>query len=36
MARGEKAGKQPLGEFLAGFVQENPEFLPARIAGRTE
>src|ERR1700689_326015 len=25
-------GEQPLGEFLANFVQENPEFLPARIA----
>ena len=29
------SGEQTLGEFLAGFVQENPEFLPARIAGGT-
>jgi CO/xanthine dehydrogenase FAD-binding subunit len=28
-------GEQPATEFLAGFVQENPEFLPARIAGGT-
>jgi hypothetical protein len=34
VARGE-SGDQSLGEFLAGFVQENPEFLPARIAGGT-
>jgi len=34
VARGD-SGEQPLGEFLAGFVQENPEFLPARIAGGT-
>lgn len=34
VARGEN-GEQPLGEFLSGFVQENPEFLPARIAGGT-
>ena len=34
MARGE-SGDQPFGEFLASFVQENPEFLPARIAGGT-
>jgi uncharacterized protein with GYD domain len=34
MARGEN-GDQSLHEFLAGFVQENPEFLPARIAGGT-
>jgi hypothetical protein len=26
-------GEQPAREFLATFVQENPEFLPARIAG---
>lgn len=32
LARGEN-GEQPAGEFLAAFVQENPEFLPARIAG---
>jgi hypothetical protein len=29
------AGAQPMSEFLAGFVEENPEFLPARIAGGT-
>jgi len=29
------AGDQSLSEFLTGFVQENPEFLPARIAGGT-
>jgi hypothetical protein len=29
------AGEQSLSEYLAGFVQENPEFLPARIAGGT-
>ena len=29
------AGDQPMSEFLAGFVEENPEFLPARIAGGT-
>jgi hypothetical protein len=29
------AGDQSLSEFLSGFVQENPEFLPARIAGGT-
>jgi len=34
VARGE-GGEQPLGDFLAEFVQENPEFLPARIAGGT-
>lgn len=33
-ARGEN-GEQPVGEFLANFVRENPEFLPARIAGGT-
>jgi hypothetical protein len=32
VARGE-SGDQSVGDFLAGFVQENPEFLPARIAG---
>jgi hypothetical protein len=26
-------GEQPMTEYLASFVQENPEFLPARIAG---
>jgi len=37
MARGENGGQgeRSLNEFLAGFVQENPEFLPARIAGGT-
>jgi hypothetical protein len=34
VARSEN-GEQSAGEFLAGFVQENPEFLPARIAGGT-
>jgi len=34
VARGD-SGDQPLGEFLASFVHENPEFLPARIAGGT-
>jgi hypothetical protein len=34
IARGE-SGEQPVSEFLAGFVQDNPEFLPARIAGGT-
>jgi hypothetical protein len=29
------AGDKPMSEFLAGFVEENPEFLPARIAGGT-
>jgi hypothetical protein len=28
-------GERPLSEVLSGFVQENPEFLPARIAGGT-
>lgn len=30
-----EAGEVPLREFLAAFVSENPEFLPARIAGGT-
>jgi hypothetical protein len=34
VARGEN-GEVPVSEYLAGFVQENPEFLPARIAGGT-
>jgi ATP/maltotriose-dependent transcriptional regulator MalT len=34
VARGEN-GDQPVAEYLASFVQENPEFLPARIAGGT-
>jgi hypothetical protein len=34
VARGE-SGEQPVAEYLANFVQENPEFLPARIAGGT-
>ena len=34
VARGE-SGETSVSEFLAGFVQENPEFLPARIAGGT-
>lgn len=28
-----ESGDQPIEEFLTQFVQENPEFLPARIAG---
>jgi hypothetical protein len=34
VARSEN-GEQPVTDFLAGFVQDNPEFLPARIAGGT-
>jgi hypothetical protein len=34
VARGE-SGEQPVGEFLASFIHDNPEFLPARIAGGT-
>lgn len=34
IARGD-SGETTVGEFLNGFVQENPEFLPARIAGGT-
>lgn len=34
VAHGEH-GELPIAEFLAGFVQQNPEFLPARIAGGT-
>lgn len=34
VARGEN-GEIPVVEYLSGFVQENPEFLPARIAGGT-
>lgn len=34
VARGDN-GEQSAGEYLAAFVQENPEFLPARIAGGT-
>src|SRR6266700_5559531 len=34
VVRGEN-GEQPAAEYLASFVQENPEFLPARIAGGT-
>ncbi|HEU5023172.1 MAG TPA: hypothetical protein VFT60_14830 [Bryobacteraceae bacterium] len=29
------AGDRTMSDFLAGFVEENPEFLPARIAGGT-
>ena len=29
------AGGQPMSEYLTEFVQENPELLPARIAGGT-
>ncbi len=34
IARGE-SGDQSITEYLTNFVQENPEFLPARIAGGT-
>jgi hypothetical protein len=34
IARGD-SGDQPITEYLTNFVQENPEFLPARIAGGT-
>ncbi len=34
VARGDN-GEMPVGDYLAGFVQENPEFLPARIPGGT-
>jgi hypothetical protein len=34
IARGD-SGEQPVTEYLTNFVQENPEFLPARIAGGT-
>ena len=34
IARSEN-GEQPIGDYLAAFVQQNPEFLPARIAGGT-
>ena len=34
MARGER-GEVPLKDYLATFVNENPEFLPARIPGGT-
>jgi hypothetical protein len=34
VARGD-GGDQPITEYLTNFVQENPEFLPARIAGGT-
>ena len=34
IARGDN-GDMPVGDYLAGFVQENPEFLPARISGGT-
>ena len=30
-----EGGDVPMKEFLAGFVNENPEFLPARISGGT-
>ena len=29
------AGSQTMGEYLREFIEENPEFLPARIAGGT-
>lgn len=34
VARGE-SGETPIRDYLANFVAENPEFLPARIAGGT-
>jgi len=34
VARGE-TGEMPVREYLTSFVNENPEFLPARIAGGT-
>lgn len=34
VARGEN-GEMPLKDYLTSFVSENPEFLPARIAGGT-
>jgi hypothetical protein len=34
IVRGEN-GEQSITDYLTGFVQENPEFLPARIAGGT-
>jgi hypothetical protein len=34
VARGDN-GEIPVGEYLSGFVQDNPEFLPARIPGGT-
>jgi hypothetical protein len=34
IARGD-SGDQPITDYLTNFVQENPEFLPARIAGGT-
>jgi len=34
VARGE-GGQMPLKDYLSAFVAENPEFLPARIAGGT-
>jgi hypothetical protein len=35
MARADGGGEVPMAEYLAAFVKENPEFLPARIAGGT-
>jgi hypothetical protein len=37
VARGDEGDRseKSLSEYLSGFVQENPEFLPARIAGGT-
>ena len=35
VARTESGGEMPVAEYLAAFVKENPEFLPARIAGGT-
>jgi hypothetical protein len=33
LAARSEGGEQSLKEYLQGFVRENPEFLPARIAG---
>jgi hypothetical protein len=35
MARTDGGGEVPMADYLAAFVKENPEFLPARIAGGT-
>jgi hypothetical protein len=35
VARTEGGGEVPMADYLAAFVKENPEFLPARIAGGT-
>jgi hypothetical protein len=35
VARADGGGEVPVAEYLAAFVKDNPEFLPARIAGGT-